>query len=264
MDSIPLSIIIPLSKDWRIINCLDSIDCKVEVIVILNGKYDKLLEKELRKRDIKIIKMNNFSFSKFYNLGIANASYNKIFFMDSDCIFRKGKIKEMYVLSKKYPIVKYSIKFNYDDLISKIVARAREFTTSDKPNLFIPGAIFDKTVFKRIGLFNEKITHSADAEMQNRIIRSNIKWIHRKEIIIEHKPTRFAEDLRSGFNYGTGRAEKHILESRRIKFEIVKEIMDFLLSGIKEKGLITGLYLFIWKITFSTGYLIKLKEHKNE
>jgi PHD/YefM family antitoxin component YafN of YafNO toxin-antitoxin module len=49
---IPVSIVIPVSIDRRIFECIKSIDVDAEIIVILNNNYDNYILDELRKINI--------------------------------------------------------------------------------------------------------------------------------------------------------------------------------------------------------------------
>ncbi len=254
MVRLPISVIIPVCDDFRVLDCIDSIDANLEIIVVLNGEYDKKIESELKKRKIKILKMKKFSFSRFYNLGIRNSSYNLIFFMDADCIFEKHTLFKLYKKTKKYDIVKGKVIFSFDSLISKIIAKAREFTTSDFPNLYIPGVIFKKKVFEKIGLFNTEIDHAADAEMADRIEREKISWGYLPNAKIIHAPLNIKDDLRSAFNYGSGRKQKHLFQKKEKNPNFLRGFLKYLIEGTRRKGLIVGIYLSIWYLFFFLGY----------
>jgi glycosyltransferase involved in cell wall biosynthesis len=252
---IPVSIIIPVSKDKKIFKCIESIDVKTEIIVILNGKYDINIENELRKiTDIKIYKLKDFNFSKIYNFGIRQASYENIFFMDSDCVFDKGTLIKLYNSLDNYSITKGGVVFSYNNFIQKLIAKAREFTTSDEPNLYIPGPMFKKEIFKKIGLFNEEIYFSSDAEMNARIKKEKIKWIYIPEAKIIHAPFTIRQDFVSAFRYGWGRSQKHrVLNTKRSK-SFIEEFCFYFIQGAKHKGLLVGIYLLFWWFCFNLGF----------
>jgi glycosyltransferase involved in cell wall biosynthesis len=252
---IPVSIIIPVSKDKKIFKCIESIDVKTEIIVILNGKYDINIENELRKiTDVKIYKLKDFNFSKIYNFGIRQSSYKKIFFMDSDCVFDRGTIIKLYNSLDNYSIAKGRVVFSYNNFIQKLIAKAREFTTSDEPNLYIPGPMFKKEIFKKIGLFNEEICFSSDAEMNARIKKEKIKWIYIPEAKIIHAPLTIKQDFVSAFRYGWGRNQKHrVLNTKRTK-SFIEEFYFYFIQGAKHKGLLVGIYLLFWWFCFNLGF----------
>lgn len=254
-ESIPVSVIIPVSRDRRIFKCIESIDVNVEIIVVLNGDYDRYIEQELKKlNNIKFYYLEEFNFSKIYNVGIAGAKYENIFFMDSDCVFKKGALLELYRNLKNYSIVKGRVLFSYNNFIQKIIAKAREFTTSDIPNLFIPGAIFKKEVFRAVGLFNENIKFASDAEMSNRITKAKISWLFVPTANIVHAPLTIKKDLKSALRYGIGRSQKHrILNTHKSK-SLFQEFRCYFFSGARSKGILVAFYLVLWWLSFITGF----------
>jgi len=256
MKALPLSVIIPVSKDQRIFRCIKSIDEKVEVIVILNGNYDKEIEEKLiNNKNIKIFKLKEFNFSKIYNLGIKKSNYSTIFFMDSDCVFKKGALSQLYHNFGQYLIIRGRELFSYNSFIEEIVAKAREFTTSDSPNLYIPGPMFKKKVFEKVGFFNEGIYFSSDAEMAQRINSKRIRYFYMPEAQIIHDPLSIKHDLTSAFLYGVGRSQKHRILRTQKSASFIKEIYYYLVSGSRSKGILVGLYLLVWYFCFTFGFL---------
>lgn len=263
IKKLPVSIIIPVCRDERVFECLESIDALVEIIVVLNGNYDKnIVEKLKAATNIRIYTLEEFNFSKIYNFGIRKASYPNIFFMDSDCIFKSGAIFSLYNKLIDYSITKGKVVFLYDNFIQKIIAKAREFTTSDEPNLYIPGPMFKKDIFDNVGLFNERIQFASDAEMAARIKSKNIKWLYVPEAEIFHSPLTIKDDLKSAFRYGLGRSQKHIVLNTRRSIPILKEIYFYFIKGAQKKGILVGVYLLFWSIVFNLGYIIGKIKYK--
>ncbi len=254
-EPIPISVVIPVSRDRRIFKCIESIDVNVEILVILNNEYDKYIEHKLKNmKNIKLCYLKEFNFSKIYNLGIKESKYEHIFFMDSDCVFKKGALLKLYGNLVSYPIVKGRVLFSYNNFIQKLIAKAREFTTSDVPNLFIPGVIFKKDVFKTVGLFNEKIKFASDAEMGNRIINMKIPWLFVPTANIIHAPLTIKEDLIRALRYGIGRSQKHqILNTYKSK-SLFQEFCYYFVDGARNKGILVAFYLILWWLFFTAGF----------
>jgi glycosyltransferase involved in cell wall biosynthesis len=251
----PISIIIPVKDDKRVFDCINSIDINCEILIFLNGKYDKKIESELKQnKKIKLFKMRKFSFSKFYNLGIKNSSENRIFFMDSDMVFQPGTLRKLYIATKKFPVAKARIKFTYDSFISKIISRAREFTTSRPDLIYIPGPMFRIKVFDKIGLFNEKVSYAADADLKKRLEYKKIKWKNCPDAILIHPPLKIGDDLKSAVNYGAGRAQRRTEENRSWP-NFLKESFFYFFGGTFHKGILTGIYLLIWYLFFCFGFI---------
>lgn len=251
----PISIAIPVKDDKRVFDCINSIDINCEILVFLNGEYDRGIEAKLKQnKKLKLFKMGEFSFSKFYNLGIKKSSEARIFFMDSDMVFQRNALRNLYFCTKKVQVAKAKIKFNCDSFTSKIISKAREFTTSRDDLLYIPGPMFKREVFNKIGLFNEKILYASDADLKKRLESKKIKWKNCPNAILLHCPLKFSEDLRSAINYGKGRAQRRTQENKGWP-NFFKESFFYLFYGIANKGILTGIYLVIWYIFFYAGFI---------
>jgi glycosyltransferase involved in cell wall biosynthesis len=249
-----LSIAISILDDWRVHDCLASIDFPAEVLIFVDKRTDKKLIESLKKYNFRIVSMERFSFSKFYNLGISESSKNKIFFMDSDCVFIKGALSKLYNHSNSCSIAKARVRFDHNSWLSKIISKAREFTTSDSPNLYIPGPIFDKEVFDKVGKFDENMHHTVDNYMSQKIIREGLDWKYFNFDIILHAPLTIKEDLRSAFRYGLGRSKRYKLEKKNNP-KFFREFLDRLIQGTERKGVTTGIYLSIWSLMLNLGFI---------
>lgn len=134
--------------------------------------------------------------------------------MDSDMVFQPGALKKLYFATKKFPVAKARIKFNYNSFASKIISRAREFTTSRSDLIYIPGPMFRRNVFDKIGLFNEKVSYAADADLKKRLEYKKIKWKNCPDAILIHAPLKISDDLKSAIKYVL---EEHREEPQKIK-----------------------------------------------
>jgi glycosyltransferase involved in cell wall biosynthesis len=256
MAKMSLSIIIPVCSDRRVFDCIRSIDVDAEVIVVLNGNYDPFIEKNLKKYNVKVLKMDgNFSFSKFYNFGIKNSNGSRIFFLDSDSEIAKGSLKQLYEKTKEYPIVKGDVRFTYNSFWSKIIAKAREFTTRDVPDFYIPGPMFTRKVFDKAGYFNEYISWTSPTELFIRIEEAKIKKCRVPIDVIIHPPLNFKEDLESGFGYGLGRGERYVSSKIKNLPPFFKECKWHLIDGSRKKGFLVGTYLLFWYFIFTLGFI---------
>ncbi len=265
MKKLPISVIIPLKDDRRIFRCIQSIDADVEIIVVLNGKYDKNIATRLEKmKDIKLFRLRKLNFAKIYNIGIRNATRSYIFFMDSDCIFVAGALEKLMVEVCGYPIVKGNVAFQHHGLMQRIIARTREFTTTDTPNLFIPGPLFYKAIFDKVGVFNENIAHCADNEMFKRIEANSIRWKYLPDVVIKHDPLDVKNDLRSAYNYGIGRYQRYkALDQKRNK-SILKDLLSGIISCYSSKGILVAVYYCLWIATLNISYLLCILRGKYE
>lgn len=257
-----VSIIIPVHDDIRIERCVNSIDEEVEVIASMNNPTGEV-EKIVRELGIKRCTIPVQSLSKAYNCGISTSTQRYVLFMDSDCIFEKGCIKRLRDNMGANRIARGRTVFSYNSGLSRIISRAREFTTSESPNLYIPLLMIDRSVFDDVGLFNEQMVFTSDCDFSDRVKGMGLPYFDVPTARIIHDPLDPLSDLRSAFRYGTGRSQKHRSRGHVKKPAYLRELRDYLIRGSKEKGLMTGLYLSLWYLAFTCGFLSEERNWKD-
>ena len=272
MKHYPISIVIPCSDDILIKNCLESIDANVEIIVSLNKPSDAVKKIIDNYPSIKIIETDKKGIALAYNNGIEATSNDWILLMDSDCVFAKDAIVKMWVMSMHFLVIKGRIVFQSKGLISSVIARVREFTTSDTINAYSPPLLFNKKIIEEIGYyFHPDLVWSEDADFNNRVKTKNIQIGYVPEAVILHKPILLAQDIKSAFNYGVGRQigkELNIYKPHTIKSVIFNIITVFINTGkiFIKKGLLPALYyFFLWNPAFRAGTFLQkwFKLHKH-
>ncbi len=266
-----ITVLIPVSNDLRILNCLKSIDEKVEIMISLNKPSTELLRlikdikagtyPELCNLQINTCQIDYLSIAGAYNQGIKEAKYDNILLMDSDCTFEKGTIRKLYNNYQSNLLSKGQVVFNRSNWISGVIARAREFHTSDKISAYSPPLLFNKKIIKYIGkhYFHPNLCWLEDSEFDNRVQKADLKISYDSTAVVYHPELTLLKDLRSAFWYGVG---KNI----GVKFGIHKKptgvfgsINKYLKEGKKAKGLASGLYLVLWKMTLLLGYFTQDK-----
>ncbi|MFA6423573.1 MAG: glycosyltransferase [Patescibacteria group bacterium] len=274
MNNLPITIVIPCSNDLLIERCIRSIDESLEVVVSLNNPTQAVRNILKKFPDVKTVETAKKGIALAYNNGIKATSNDWILLMDSDCIFEKKAIYEMWKIAKEYKVVKGRIVFSSKGYVSKVVAKLREFTTSDTVNAYSPPLLFDKKIVDKIGYyFNPKLVWSEDADFNNRVQKNNIKIGFAKDGIIYHKNLTFKEDLRSAFYYGVGRQigkeigvyKPHTLKS--FSKNIIFSITNAYKILINKKSLAVAVYyFFFWNIFFRFGtysqYLFKIIDYE--
>lgn len=252
-----LSIIIPVHNDLRIERCVKSIDEEVEVIAALNRPTKEVsnLVTKLRLITCEIGK-NNLGIA--YNKGLDTASNDTVLFMDSDCVFEPGTIGLLYNSFKKDPnliLAKGYVEYKSNSLESELVRRARRVNTSNVPYAFTPALMIKKQVFEKINdgySFAEDVVWCVDYEFELRRKKAGIPLKIVPDARIYHDPLSIKSDLKSAFMYGTGKRIRH--ERTGEKVDLIGVIKNPILKGVKEEGLVVGLYLTIWKTALYTGY----------
>lgn len=252
MKNLSVSIAIPCADDLRIKICLESIDEKVETIVVLNGATNKI-RKIVRGYKVKTVEIPERNLAKALNVGITRSKNEKVIFMDADCRFEKGAIKKLYKGLDNYVVAKGKVIFESNNFISKIIAKVREYSYYDSPKPYNPFLGINKRIKKLISgyFFDDKIYWTEDADMNTRLKEANIKVNYVFKAKVFHPPLSLKQDLRSAFRYGIG---------KRIRVEIGKasnvgthfgKVVDVVIK----KGLWAGIYYLIWNIFYAFGYL---------
>jgi glycosyltransferase involved in cell wall biosynthesis len=268
MNKLDLTIIIPCASDARIKDCIQSIyeTCPgdIEVLVSLNNASKKVRDILKNFKNIKTCEIKEPNLSKSYNNGIGHASRNNILLMDSDCIFAPKAIELLYEGLKYAELSKGLVIFQTNNLMSKVIGRVREYTTTDFVSAYVPPLAFSKAVKNLIGgyYFNEKMLWSGDGEFDYRIQQAGLKIYYNPKAVIYHTSLSFFHDIKSGFRYGKGRrvgVDLNLLPKRNY-FKIATHLERFIRTYeiLYKKGLLAALYyFFIWRPVYRLGYIIQ-------
>ena len=124
-----ISILVPNHSDLRMINMVESIDCcnsedlKIELLIILNRPTKEVLKQSQyildnysEKFSVKIINEKICNLGYLYNRGVKEATYDNLLFIDSDVICEKGSIKRM---------IESMIENNADLVKARLVYKAK-------------------------------------------------------------------------------------------------------------------------------------------
>jgi glycosyltransferase involved in cell wall biosynthesis len=191
MGRLYFSVVIPLyNKEKHIKRAIDSIlnqsYQKFEIIVVDDGSEDDGVIKveEYEDSRIKLIKQSNKGVSAARNIGIKNAKYDYIGFLDADDVWKKDFLKEIYFLIKDYPN-KAAYATGYESYLENgSIKKAKYSNTNDKfrgviNNYFkntLKNSLFSSSsvvirreIFKDIGYFDESLKLGEDLDMWFRI-----------------------------------------------------------------------------------------------
>lgn len=252
---LPVTIVIPCADDIRIKTCLDSINEKVETIVVLNGATNKVRE-IVKSHKVKTVEIPERNLAKALNVGIAKSKNKKVIFMDADCRFERGAIRKLYQGLSNYDVVKGKVIFESNNFVSKIIAKVREYSYYDTPKPYNPFLGINKRIKGQIAgyFFDDNIHWTEDADMNTRLKEANIKVNYVFKARVFHPPLSLKHDLRSAFRYGIG---------KRIRVETGKansigthfgKVIDIAIK----KGFWAGIYYFIWNTSYALGYLYQI------
>jgi len=105
MKILPISVIVPVSTDIKIKQCLESIDEQVEIVVVLNNNPStevvNIVSSDDRCKAVAI-KEAGCNLAAIFNKGIESASNQKVLLINSDCLFPPGLINKMSQILESY------------------------------------------------------------------------------------------------------------------------------------------------------------------
>ncbi|MBD3216051.1 MAG: hypothetical protein GF311_25790 [Candidatus Lokiarchaeota archaeon] len=263
-NQLPISIVIRCSDDFRVFDCINSIDEDVEVIISLT-KNNRIQER-LEKSKIKYYIAPKGNLSIISNLGVRISNYDKVIITDSDTIFETGCILEFFHALNKFDIVRASLIFRKDqrNVFSKIIAKAREYVY-EKNLAFTPGLGINKSIIENISgfLFNSPVPWAVDADLNFRIKREGIPIKILKYAHIHHVPIKLKHDLKAAFRIGMGvcvsvkELSKLYPDSKNIKRNLKAVKKNEYYYVFKRKSLMVLFYQIIWDIFFQIGFLVQ-------
>ena len=257
-----VSVVIALKDDPRIFASLDSIDEEVEVVLALNGTPPDMKRRLQAHPDrpviVEIPEVGNLGAA--YNAGIEAASGRCVLLMDSDCLFAPNTIGTMYRLLLRYPVVKGQVVYDTaPGLLSRLIARIREFDEGDYVSALSPPLLFDRTLVDRIGgyYFDPLIHWCEDREFDFRLQLAGIPVLYEPSAEIFHGAQRGAQNLRSYWRYGIGEG---IGQQLGVFTTPALPVLWRLYSGVaivlactRAKGVLAGLYYAVTLMVFHTG-----------
>ena len=187
------SVIIPLyNKEKFIGNAVKSVLVQTfvdfEIIIVEDCSTDKSLEivTAIKSDNIKIIQHeNNKGLSASRNTGIKNAIANYVAFLDADDVWKPNYLETIYTLIQQFPETKL-FATNFEELYPNNLIMLPKNNSSNYENDILIADFFasslaqplyhpcslcvEKTVFERVGFFDEKITFAEDVDFN---IRAN-------------------------------------------------------------------------------------------
>lgn len=259
-----ISIVIRCAEDFRVFRCIESIDEDVDIIVSTSSNPE--FEAELIKKGIKYCLSPRKNLSKTSNIGFNHARYDKVIITDSDTVFNKGCIRQLFLALDEYKVAKARLSFQKSSNIyfSGIVADARDYVNS-KEVAFTPGLAVRKDIVSDIGgfLFNDNVPFAVDADFNYRVQKRNIPVCFLKNAVVFHDAESVKHDLKAARRIGKGVAVSSISLSKKFGGNSAKNMRKYLKAVkirdypdiLREKGLSVFFYQILWDILFYIGLL---------
>ena len=166
----------------------------IEIIVINDGSIDETESIALSFGNaIRYFKKTNSGVASALNLGISNMRGEYFSWLSHDDLYKPKKIeKQMTELIKGNP--KMVIWSDYDVINSegKVIDSFTLYDENNKSDAFLIlstyihgcSLLVPVSVFKEVGLFNEKLMTVQDNEMWIRVLKSGYKFVHIEEKLI--------------------------------------------------------------------------------
>lgn len=205
-------VVVVLNSEKTIINCLESIynqgiDAKnIQVIIVDGNSKDRTVELcndflSKNKIDYKIINNRKKTLATGWNLAIKNATGKYIIRPDAHAVLKKNYILngiKKLEKNKNITAVGGVLKTKSDSIIGKIIAIVLSNPIGVGPSLFRIGlskdiesdtvvyGIYRKSIFDKVGLFNEKLGRNQDIEFHKRIKSTKYKMITSPDLIADY------------------------------------------------------------------------------
>ena len=263
-----ISIIIKCKDDYRVLDCIKSIDEDVEVIVSMTP--NKELALCLSRLGIMYVNSPVGNLSITVNNGIKKSTNKKVIIMDSDTVFSPGCIRDLYDALSLYHVARPKIIYLEDknNPVSGVIGKARDYVNS-YPVTFTPGLAINTEIKDKIGgyLFDNDIPWAEDNDLSQRLFKSGIRVVFLDRSTVLHGSIALKHDLRAAYRVGIGDRlgvikNKGYSPGDQDKFtwylnmsNRIKEIIDI----FRVKGLPVMIYYLIWLSFYGLGYYKKTK-----
>lgn len=275
----PLTLIVGVKDHLEVVNLLGSIDENIEVVVVLNcaSSLIKTVFQYLKfdTFTLKIAEIEVFSLGQIKNVGIQQATNDNVFFLDADCVLKKGTLNKIIEFLRNNEIGKANIVIYSDSWLSSVLAKNR--IPSKQNSAYTPGLFFKKSIINKIDgyYYRNELQWREDYELNQRIEKNKI-WIHfLEDAVVFHPPYRLFCDIKTAFRCGGGQqigcmkgyikptlkygGGKNFLKSITYDFFRAPYLLTTQFYKDFEKfGFIAAIYKIFWKAVFTLGYYTQL------
>lgn len=266
-----ISVVVPVSRDLRIKECLESIDFPAEIIVVLNNQpapeVIRIVERDVRCRSL-YLPGRGCNLAQAFNLGIEAASQSKVVLTNSDCRFSPGLLEEISCGLESHEVVKARVDFDYGNYGQFLVAETRRlfhqvFDSGTK--LFGPGLAFRKEIKTYLGgyFFDERMGWGEDGDLSRRIHASRRPYLIATSRV-KHGSEGVRHDLKVAFRIGRGNRAKEAAEGKKLRKawredfrHLATDHHQQFRTAHEQGGWPLLLYFLLWKLSFHLGYYTK-------
>ncbi|MDO8657187.1 MAG: glycosyltransferase [Candidatus Levybacteria bacterium] len=265
-NQINFSIITPVKDDIKIFDQIQTFKKmrfkeKIEYLIICNGSTKNFIAKIIESiKDLKYVHvfvLNRSNISAAINYGIKKMNSSKMIIVDSDCLIDKDFVIPMSKSLNNNLIVRGRVIFQGLNPFSCLSARLRNHIYQTEHNLFFaPNLAFNKSVFLRIGYFNETL-HSWDSEFGYRANKVGFSLVHAPKARVIHVcGDSILNEIKVSIKYGEGRAycyQRCLLGSK--SFRTLIKTMRIPCVFCKKESFVYNLLVFFYVLIWNFGFL---------
>ena len=225
LDELPISIVIPTYNDIKSFeNVLDAIysqSVRPKQIVIIDSSETNDIEITLQKysNTIEILykKIERSFPGRARNLGARIASEKYLAFLDSKTIPNRNWLSSSFALLRDYDVVLGSVHYRGLTTFKRLISIA---SYGEKNLEHISGTLLLKSVFLKIGFFNEKYRAGEDVDWKDRLKESEFNYFTPIETRAEYSeiPGNLIFHMKRAFIYQMQCAFLDIQLSTRVVF----------------------------------------------
>lgn len=182
------SVIIPLyNKELSIRNTIQSVLNQsfqdFEILVVNDGSTDSSLSivNKIVDARIRIVTQPNKGVSAARNLGIREARFEWVAFLDGDDIWERNHLEEIITMMKAFPnkrVYATSFKYSNDREIFRHSREQNIFLVDNyfkealkEPLLWTSIIVIHKSCFEEVGYFREYLSHGEDLDLWARLAK---------------------------------------------------------------------------------------------
>ncbi len=211
-----LTIAIKCHRDRRIFSCLaalEDISGEVQKLVLISeGEPLECELKSLRSGSVGVVTVTRNDIGMRCNAAVAQARFDKILFIDDDCIATDTTAEAVKRALESAQVVRTRLVFERGHTVwSRAIAAWREHENNCQPvPAFMPGLGIHRSLLAGCGspLFEEGLLFSVDDAFNTRLKRCGVPVTYLSDATVVHHSLTVQHFLRAGCRTGAGTARQ--------------------------------------------------------
>lgn len=195
MNNPLVSIILPIRNGERFLDqALDSVFLQdyapCELLVVDDHSIDRSPEMATARAGVRVLRNPGRGVGCAWNAGIAASSGDLIAFLAQDDLWLPGKLARQVAFMEERPRVDYSVTWNHTFLEpgdSPPAGCRIERLGLDSFSLLMEALMVRRSVFDRIGGFNEKLTSAQDMDWFARASDAGLVMARMREVLVRRR-----------------------------------------------------------------------------